>query len=462
MDKLLKQRFKPQNADFITLFLPGFPGEYKDRPLMEDLKLFNSAIFSITYPGTYGEQGTFSIQNSIDAVKNAIKNLKSLNLPILIVCYSFSSLLIANCVTDSDPLIGILIFSPVVDLNKSIKDDFITLLKDIQTKNQNLFNVDLESFVAYIETSDQDSYLKSFNELNSLSVPVCFFLGNNDPGVNISYVYQQIQSIQINRKIIFRIINGEHQLDTLYKPNYAKRLLLSLIFSLKLKTLSTNIKGVYLWGSTLNYELSHKDSDLDMIIIGEQMSYAFLSQINSLKTKFEEASGVKIDLIFNTLKEINSGKVIRRNRGLLFTYELNSQYLNLFGNIQINHIKTQELLNDILLMVYSSIYHARKTILNNTINSESRLCNIKNFIYNCYNFLYTVGYQSFNLQDCLNFFEKNNTDIYMALQKCLKLKVNNYQNIDTDFDLYLMKLTEKLFEKYINNNQNSWFIEADI
>ncbi len=392
---------------------PGNIGEYKDRPLFDDLKSYNSDVYSLVYPGTYSEAGEFSLTNVTKAVKHALNDLKVFNKPILLVCYSFSTLFVAQCINKNDNVMSVLVFSPITDLKTSINEDFIETLNTIKTANPDVFNINIESFERQLNKPADEIHYKSFNKLNSLKVPVFFFLGGKDSNVKVKQVYQQINQLRIDQKLVYLVKEGEHRLDTLYSVNYVKKAILAVIVSFELRRMSNKILGVFLWGSTLNSELESESSDLDLIIIGDGFSYRVLERINNLKSKYEALSKVKIDLVYNSIKEIDSKKIIRRNRGILFTHELSSDYFPLF----------------------------------------------KNFIYNCKNYLYLEGFELPRLKDALALFKTKDVEVFNALEKSIALKKNNYEGLSKDFDIEVVSLTERLFSGYVSKTKNDWFFE---
>lgn len=184
-----------------------------------------------------------------------------------------------------------------------------------------------------------------------------------------------------------------------------------------------------------------------------------LETINNLKSKYEVLAKVKIDLVYNSIKEINSKKIIRRNRGILFTHEIKVDYFPLFKNFKIKNSNSKSLSKDILSMYYSSIYYARKTILNYDYKSDERKLNIKNFIYNCKNYLYFEGFNASTVNDALKFFKEHNLSIFNALQNSIEIKKSNYEALPENYDTKLVKLTEKLFSKHLHKAKNDWYFE---
>jgi hypothetical protein len=459
MENLLKKNFQGEDSSFITLFLPGVPGGYKDRPLFEDLKAYHSDIYSLVYPGTYGKAGEFSIQSSIAAVKAALKSLRELNKPILIVAYSFSTMFLADCLEQGDDLLGVLFFSPITDLNKCIHEDFSQVLRELRFSEDQALRADLQSLDQFIKNYSEEEYCNSLKKLGDYGFPLVFMMGDEDKTVRTEYVYRLVDEVKIPQKIIYKIKGGEHKLDTLYAANYVKKVVLSLVLTNLIRKSVTHISGVFLWGSTMNYWLDSPVSDLDMILIGEGFSYKELAEINSLKSEYEQLSKIKIDFVYNSLKEIASEKIIRRNRGILFSYEIENDYFPLYKNFELPQISFESLKKDVLSMYYSSVYHARKTILNYDFQSENRRLNIKNFIYNCRNYLYLEGFQNPTLDDTLKFLNSRNEQAARALEKCIELKKVNYQGLEKDFDLNLLEILESLFSSKVKAGENEWYFE---
>lgn len=461
MDKLLKTQYQSNKSDFITLFLPGFPGEYKDRPLFDDLKSYGSDIYSLIYPGTYDENGAFSVDSAIIATKEALHTLRKLKKPILIVAYSFSTLFVSECVEQEDNVLGILFFSPITNLKNCIREDFKKTLHGIKEINGKAFKIDLPLMESFIDKFSESSYLSDMKQLMALNIPLVFFIGSQDRNVKTEEVYSLLSKEKGSQTLIYRIPEGEHGLDTLYNANYVRKAVLSLILCNNIKKHFTKTSGVYLWGSTLNYPLDSDRSDLDMIVIGEEFSYDSIVKLNELKSQFERLAKVKIDLVFNSQKEISSKKIIRRNRGALYVYEMGWDYFPLFKNIPTPKSPFSRIKKDVLSMYYSSIYHARKSILNYDFQSEARILNIKNFIYNCRNYLYLEGVKRPTLEQAKNLFKEKNIDVYKALQECILIKTRNYEGLKKDFDVKLMRLLENLFSEHVASSNKDWYFEED-
>lgn len=110
-------------------------------------------------------------------------------------------------------------------------------------------------------------------------------------------------------------------------------------------------------------------------------------------------------------------------------------------------------------MYYSSIYHARKSILNYDFQSDQRKLNIKNFIYNCRNYLYLERGKNPSLEQALCVLRKKNKEVARALEECIELKKSNYAGLTQNFDIKILRLSEDLFAEYVNALKNEWFFE---
>jgi hypothetical protein len=230
MDKFLRTQYQSGNSSYIALFLPGFPGEYKDRRLFDDLKSYGFDIFSLVYPGTYDEEGTFSIASAISATKRALSFLRNLKKPILIVSYSFSTLFVSECFEMADDILGVLYFSPITDLESCIREDFIQTLKGIKEINGQKFNIDLPEFEKFIGESDNKSFGRKLEQLGESKIPLFFFIGECDRNVKTADVYRTLAGVKNPYKIIHKVTEGEHGLDTLYRSDYVKKAVLGLIY----------------------------------------------------------------------------------------------------------------------------------------------------------------------------------------------------------------------------------------
>ena len=64
-------------SKFNTLFLPGFPGSYRERPFTKDLRKMGFNIYTISYPGIHCS-GVFSPREIVNKIEKAINVLNDI------------------------------------------------------------------------------------------------------------------------------------------------------------------------------------------------------------------------------------------------------------------------------------------------------------------------------------------------------------------------------------------------
>lgn len=427
MNNIKRQYFDKKN-NYHAVFLPGLPGEFHDRPLTEDLKRLGFNIYSLVYPGTYKVKGTLSPQSVSESIKQLSGYFNKLKSPTLIVTYSFSTYFILPHLKSFNNLLGVLFFSPILDLHKSVNSDVIAEMKRLS--NNDGFNVDVKSFQKQIFDNDNlciENYLKLIQKSKQAEVPLIFFVGQKDSVIKRTLVDKTLDKFRLvnglNTLYKINVKKGHHKLDSLYEEGTAYKLIATIVFSHLISKRFPKI-NTYLWGAALNYRYGNKKSDIDLILIDKKFDLDDYVYLNKLVNKFNAWSGVVIDVIVNITQELNSLERIRSNRGPSFIHELSYYYFPIRQGRKIKFRSfTDELLKkDAIFADSLNVYRSEKALLNYSPNSPASNWILKLFIYGTYYNQYLRN----NLNPDQNFIEKyyqkKNQKVYRLLNKIRHVK----------------------------------------
>ena len=375
MNNFIKKQFLNKKAKYNAIFFPGFPGEYKDRLLTEDLKKLGFNMYSAVYPGSHGGEGIFnpeSVDKMIEIIANYINEQK---LPVLLITYSFSTYFILSKLKKFNKLMGVLLFSPIMDVHKSIKPNFIQDLVEI-SKSEG-FNIDINSWKNYVNDNNR-KFEENYNNLlkNNTDIPLVFAIGDNDPVINLpilnGFLNKYITTEGYNKIIKINVENGVHKLDTLYEEKAIYKIIVALVFSYSLEDKYPNM-NFYLWGGALNYRYAHSTTDIDIILINKTFGFKDFLFLNRYGIQFGKDFGVQMDLSYNTDLEFSSGEIIRSNRGPSFVHELKYYYwpLKLSRKIVIPDYPDEVIKADAMFADSSNLYKSKKGILFGTNETTS-------------------------------------------------------------------------------------------
>ncbi len=445
----MKTHYYTKENSINALFLPGFPGEFKDRKLIDDLKSFGTNIYSIQYPGTYNKEGIFFMESCKDELISAINDLDKLNQPIILITYSFSTVLIRLLEQISKNIVGIIHFSPILDFVNGITEDFLDSVKSIAKDFD--FKVDLNALESF-------NVNYKFKYLNA-KIPELYFLGGKDETVNIDYTLQTLSEIskKAQNNLITFLPDASHKLDSQYDYAIVRNQILSLVISTKLRNEFDQVKAIYLWGSSLDLELYSNKSDLDLIIIIEKFSYELQQKINQYTKLQEQKLGKKIDLIVVSESELNRKKIIRRNRGDCF---IDSLKYFCFPIIAYQNLRKVELnLSDYGRVFYSIIYQARKILQNFRNSSDQVEIIVKSFILNLQNYFF-VTKKLTKFSDLIKYLEANEQDLEKLIKEAIEIKKNDYEIESEEILVKMLKVQEALWMKLLGPD-NDWYFEEE-
>lgn len=454
---IFKNIYLSKNSKFNVLFVPGFPGGYRDRPLMDDLKALGANIYTMTYPGTNGAEGVFSLNNSEKAVESALKELSKSSLPKLIVTYSFGTLFVSPLSKFSSNTMGILFFSPIIDLKHCLKENFIEELDSLDKKE---FRINKKSFESKTKNLQESwrIYAPKIALLVNENIPLIFLYGAKDQTVksdllyNLLYEYRSKNRFNLATQIF--IENGDHHLDTIYEKNILFPILLASIFSYEVKKRYEDISA-YVMGSTVNFVSRHKSSDIDLILIKENWvikDYAFL---RNLAKKYQKSFGIEFDISINMYIDCKSRGRIRSNRGPSFLLDLSKHFLPLIVNKKQNIIYSlKDVQKDSQEVNRQNLYQSYKGLMNFNSSKFSAEMVIKNFIYSCAYYQYKDKKDvNIDQNNIVNYYSGNKS-IQDTLKICIEIKRHGFEGISHELLEDVVKKHQSLISNKFDVKKN--------
>lgn len=460
MNNLIKKQHVSKESKYNAVFFPGFPGEYKDRSLMDDLKRLKYNIYSVVYPGSHGGNGLFSPKSVENIIEETAKFTNDQKLPVLLVTYSFSTYFILSKINKFKKVIGVLLFSPIMDVHMSIKSDFISEL-DVISKSEG-FNIDLDSWKNFVSKLDNNFELNYRRLLQKNdNVPLLYAIGEKDTVINLPVVNGFLDKYRdefgYNRIFKMNVPEGIHKLDSLYEGQKIYKIIVALTFAYSLEKKYPKM-NFYLWGGVLNFRYTFTSMDIDVILVNPTFDFDDFLFLNRYGSQFDKEYGVHMDLSYDADVELSSSEIIRSNRGPSFIHELNYYYLPLkiSRKITIPDYSKEIIEVDAKFADSSNLYKSKKGILFGTNEESSLKYVIKHFLYSTYYIQYLKG----NLIPDQNFIEKyyktDSPKIYKILTKIRKI-MSESGKYEPEFVKKVMKLHEENvvgYPKYVvENNQ---------
>jgi hypothetical protein len=208
----------------ISLFIPGFPGGYRERDLFRDMRAFYSDIYTVVYPGTDGIGGILSPETAQKSVEEAIAQLQKMDKKILLFAYSFGTLSVIEARVSPLNVIGLFLFSPLIDLRYCLTHSFVDELAVL--KDDERFCIDIASFYSLDSSFDMAwrSYCTHLSHWLELQIPIMYAIGLQDTSVRQSELVLRLQQhLVVQKKSAYSLFvcQGDHKLDSIYKTNGA-------------------------------------------------------------------------------------------------------------------------------------------------------------------------------------------------------------------------------------------------
>ena len=213
---------EPKNHKYNCLFLPGMPGAVKEFVFFDDIKSTGGKIHWLQYSGTYDNRGNtrFSLESSTADIAGALSELSKEGLPILVVAYSYSTVLLKTIDFNDYPLIrGMALFSPIRGLNStSIGEDFNSTINFLVNSGDIL--ADEDRWRNDISQESSAGYSKFLEKLSDYNFPVMVAFSLKDKVIKADSLSKDIVDFRkrksYNRLLVFECSDGNHRLDSYY------------------------------------------------------------------------------------------------------------------------------------------------------------------------------------------------------------------------------------------------------
>jgi hypothetical protein len=218
----MKVMNQPSNLKYNCLFLPGLPGRVKHFECFDDIINTGGRINWLQYSGTYESQnGTdFTIESSVQDIHTAIRELSEEGMPILIVAYSYSTMLMNEVDFTQYPLIaGMALFSPIKGIDReSISEDFNDTISALHAQGDiTTDEAQWRDVIARKDTASYDTFLEKFS---GYSFPVMIAYARGDTVIKADIFSEHIAAFGnqnvYNKLLIFEQKIGYHKLDSYY------------------------------------------------------------------------------------------------------------------------------------------------------------------------------------------------------------------------------------------------------
>lgn len=430
---------RPEVQKYNCLFLPGLPGKIKEMSLFADISAGGGLIHWLEYTGTYNNQTgeNFTIDSAIADVTKALIELEKEGFPILVVAYSFSTFILPKLDLKQFPSIfGVALFSPIRGLSeKAINEPFQITIKELITNGDITAKSDdwtQEKF----EKTDLVPYTNTLQQFSSAPFPTMISYSLGDTTIKVEELKNTIDAFRqknsYNSLLVFERIEGYHKLDTYY-ATVTGNFFRSLEIELDLMNLLGKDIYVYFWGSSLNYNYSSEDSDIDLLIFSDDYLEHY-QKLNRYVEDYNTNHNITFDLSVNEKADLLSKKIFRYNRGPVAIHELGYAYFPLRKATKILDITwpeiTQDAYNASLILSGES-----KKILSKCDLSNDRVKKIIKYSITVYTYLlYIRGDKNLDLNHVEKYLLKSDP-FRQFVNRSITLKKSNYKHM-TLTDLY--------------------------
>lgn len=219
---------KTVNPKFLAVFLPGMPGAKKEFRIFDDIRSRGGEIKWLTYTGTYDniDSGIFSVSQAKKDIKTLLEKLadEHKNVPILLMAYSFSTILLNEIDLSKYNIISVVLFSPVKGFDDtSINgENFIDTLREL--KENNFVNLNYATWHKTIakKAITFDNYLRKYL---ALKVPLAIAFSTKDNLIFPDKLAAAIHNIKTaeTQNAIFALARpfGFHKIDSYYDDTIA-------------------------------------------------------------------------------------------------------------------------------------------------------------------------------------------------------------------------------------------------
>lgn len=429
---------EPKNHKYNCLFLPGMPGAVKEFGFFEDIKETGGKIHWLQYSGTYNNRTgvNFSLESSAKDIVDVLKALSKENLPILVVAYSYSTVLLKLVEFSDYPLIcGMALFSPIRGLDSdSIEEDFNGTISNLIESGDIV--ADRDQWRNDIIQKSSSDYGKFLKKLSGYNFPVMIAFSLEDKVIKADRLSKEIadfrQDSSYNRLLVFECSEGYHRLDSYYNDKIGN-FFRAIEIELDLMELLDSEIYVYLWGSSLNYNYSGQGSDIDLLIFHEDYLVKY-KELNSYVEEYNKTHHITFDLSINNKSDLVSKKIFRYNRGPVAIHELKYAYFPLRQATEMIDLTWSDIVSDAYNASLILSGESKKILSKCDIKSE-RVKKIIKYSITVFTYLqYVRGLKNLDLnhvEECLY-----ETDpFYQNIKRSIELKKANYEGMMLE-DLY--------------------------
>jgi predicted nucleotidyltransferase len=435
---LMKIINEPLEHKYNCLFLPGLPGQIKQLSVFDDITATGGKIHWLQYTGTYENRGgsEFTLESSTSDVLAALEGLNKENLPIVIIAYSYSTVLIQRIdFSHYKSILAMALFSPIKGLDiRNIGEDF---LNTIHTLSQSgVIDADEKHWQDDILKHSFPDYDNVLKKLSQYDFPVMITYSLNDDVIKADELSRYITEFRLdnpyNKLLVFEWLNGHHRLDSYYNVkigNYFRALEIELDL---MKILDDHI-FIYFWGSSLNYNYSGEGSDIDLLVFYNGYIHKY-KELNNYVDTYNSKHDILFDLSINEKSDLMSKKIFRYNRGPVAIHELQYAYFPLRPATDMIELDWNDIVND----AYGAsviLCGESKKILSKCSMSSDRVKKIIKYSITVFTYLqYIKGIRNLELNNVEKYL--NATDSYYPnVMRSIELKKYNYAGMTID-DLY--------------------------
>lgn len=429
----MKTMNSPVDHKYNCLFLPGLPGRIKNFDFFQDITDTGGRVHWLQYSGTYESKSVskFSISSSVKDIEEALDELTKKGLPIIVVAYSYSTSLV-NMIdyTKYTSIIGMALFSPIQGLDtSSINENFQSTIRQLYKEDD--ISVDMEDWDGDSLRSHSNTHYEQFlKELCANSFPVMIAYSQNDTTIKVDDLRKKIANYRsntaYNKVLIFEQPDGYHRLDSYYDSkigNFFRAVEIELDL---MKLLENNI-FVYFWGSSLNYNYSGKDSDIDLLIFYDGYLEKY-KELNNYVEKYNKSHDITFDLSINNKADLLSKKIFRYNRGPVAIHELQYAYFPLRQATELIDLDWKDVVKD----AYSAsliLSGESKKILSKCDISSERVKKIIKYSITVFTYLqYVKGVKNLDLNH-VEIYLSTDDPFYESIARSIELKKLNYKGM---------------------------------
>lgn len=201
------------------------------------------------------------------------------------------------------------------------------------------------------------------------------------------------------------------------------------------KLLGDELKSIFLIGSYLSKKYIDNWSDIDLIIVVNQINDKVINCIKLESTKYD----IKIGITLYSLSDLKSGKIDSKTAYYFYLYNMKSIDLIYNTNVKIPTIKKEDMIDKTSNLLYNNMHVCKRSLLYKNKNRELGKTQFKNIYSIIKTFLIINGIYPLNYEETFELFSKN-----YNFEKFDYMKfIDDYRNDTVDYayiDMYSMKL----------------------